>query len=286
MLQGRDDSSRTVLPSEGISAIDAYWRAANYCSVGQIYLLDNPLLREPLRAEHAKPRLMGHFGTTPGLNLVYAHLNRVIVARDLDMIYVTGPGHGGPGIVANTYLEGTYSEFYPHITQDEDGLRRLFRQFSFPGGIPSHVSPGTPGSIHEGGELGYSLVHAYGAALGQSGSHRGLRHRGRGGRDGAAGRRPGTPTSSSTPSEMARCCPSSISTGTRSPTRPSWLGSATTSCGGCSRDTATARSSSRAMTPSMCTSSWPPRSIEPSTRSRTSRPRPAATPRAIVLRGP
>ncbi len=151
--------------AEDLHSIDAYWRAANYCSVGQIYLLDNPLLREPLRAEHVKPRLMGHFGTTPGLNLIYAHLNRVIVARDLDMIYVTGPGHGGPGIVANTYLEGTYSDFYPHITQDEEGLRKLFRQFSFPGGIPSHVSPGTPGSIHEGGELGYSLVHAYGAAL-------------------------------------------------------------------------------------------------------------------------
>ena len=148
-----------------LRATDAYWRAANYCSVGQIYLLDNPLLREPLRAEHVKPRLMGHFGTTPGLNLIYAHLNRVIVARDLNMIYVIGPGHGGPGIVANTYLEGTYSEFYPHVTQDEEGLRKLFRQFSFPGGIPSHVSPGTPGSIHEGGELGYSLAHAYGAAL-------------------------------------------------------------------------------------------------------------------------
>ena len=154
-----------MLGANDLHAIDAYWRAANYCSVGQIYLLDNPLLREPLRAEHIKPRLMGHFGTTPGLNLVYAHLNRVIVARDLDMIYVIGPGHGGPGIVANTYLEGTYSEVYPHITQDEEGLRKLFRQFSFPGGIPSHVSPGNPGSIHEGGELGYSLVHAYGAAF-------------------------------------------------------------------------------------------------------------------------
>ena len=160
-----DEVSGAVLTAQDLHAIDAYWRAANYCSVGQIYLLDNPLLREPLRAEHVKPRLMGHFGTTPGLNLIYAHLNRVIVARDLDMIYVIGPGHGGPGIVANSYLEGTYSEFYPHITQDEEGLRQLFRQFSFPGGIPSHVSPGTPGSIHEGGELGYSLMHAYGAAF-------------------------------------------------------------------------------------------------------------------------
>ena len=148
-----------------LETLDAYWRAANYLSVGQIYLLDNPLLREPLRLEHVKPRLLGHWGTTPGLNFVYAHLNRVIRARDLDAIYVTGPGHGGPGIVANTYLEGTYSEVYPHIGRDEEGLRRLFRQFSFPGGIPSHVAPETPGSIHEGGELGYALAHAYGAAF-------------------------------------------------------------------------------------------------------------------------
>jgi xylulose-5-phosphate/fructose-6-phosphate phosphoketolase len=145
--------------------LDAYWRAANYLSVGQIYLLDNPLLREPLRVEHVKPRLLGHWGTTPGLNLLYAHLNRTIRARDLSAIFVTGPGHGGPGVVANTYLEGTYTEVYPHIRRDEEGLRRLFRQFSFPGGIPSHVAPETPGSIHEGGELGYALVHAYGAAF-------------------------------------------------------------------------------------------------------------------------
>jgi xylulose-5-phosphate/fructose-6-phosphate phosphoketolase len=145
--------------------IHAYWRAANYLSVGQIYLLENPLLREPLTAEHIKPRLLGHWGTTPGLNLIYAHMNRQIRQRDLDAIYVTGPGHGGPGLVANTYLEGTYSEVYPDIGRNEDGLRRLFRQFSFPGGIPSHVAPETPGSIHEGGELGYSLLHAYGAAF-------------------------------------------------------------------------------------------------------------------------
>jgi len=148
-----------------LTRIDAYWRAANYLSVGQIYLLDNPLLREPLAAEHIKPRLLGHFGTVPGLNLVYAHLNRVIRARDLNAMYITGPGHGGPGLVANAYLEGTYSEVYPAITRDTDGLRRLFRQFSFPGGIPSHVAPETPGSIHEGGELGYALSHAYGAAF-------------------------------------------------------------------------------------------------------------------------
>jgi xylulose-5-phosphate/fructose-6-phosphate phosphoketolase len=153
-----------ALGSDEIERLEAYWRAANYLSVGQIYLLDNPLLREPLRPEHAKPRLLGHFGTTPGLNFVYLHLNRAIRERDLDVLYLTGPGHGGPGVVANAYLEGTYSEVYSHIGEDEEGLRRLFRQFSFPGGIPSHVAPETPGSIHEGGELGYALVHAYGAA--------------------------------------------------------------------------------------------------------------------------
>ena len=145
--------------------IDAYWRAANYLSVGQIYLRANPLLREPLQIAHIKPRLLGHWGTTPGLNFIYVHLNRIIRKYDLNMIYVTGPGHGGPGLVANTYLEGTYSELYPSISQDTHGLERLFRQFSFPGGIPSHAAPETPGSIHEGGELGYSLVHAYGAVL-------------------------------------------------------------------------------------------------------------------------
>ena len=148
-----------------LDRIDAYWRAANYLSVGQIYLLDNPLLREPLRLEHIKPRLLGHWGTTPGQNFVYAHLNRLIVEHDLDMIYISGPGHGGPALVANTYLEGTYSEVYPAITRDAAGLKNLFRQFSFPGGIPSHVAPETPGSIHEGGELGYALSHAFGAAF-------------------------------------------------------------------------------------------------------------------------
>ncbi len=148
-----------------LSDIDTWWRAANYLSVGQIYLMDNPLLREPLRPEHVKPRLLGHWGTTPGLNLIYAHLNRLISARDLDMIAVIGPGHGGPGIVASTWLDGTYSEVYPDIAQDTEGMRRLFTQFSFPGGIPSHVAPQTPGSINEGGELGYSLSHAFGAAF-------------------------------------------------------------------------------------------------------------------------
>jgi xylulose-5-phosphate/fructose-6-phosphate phosphoketolase len=150
---------------EELRLLDAWWRAANYLSVGQIYLLDNPLLREPLLPEHVKPRLLGHFGTVPGLTLLYAHLNRAIRERDLDAIYITGPGHGGPGLVAAAYLEGTYSEVYPGITRDEGGLRALFRQFSFPGGIPSHVAPETPGSIHEGGELGYALSHAYGAAF-------------------------------------------------------------------------------------------------------------------------
>jgi xylulose-5-phosphate/fructose-6-phosphate phosphoketolase len=145
--------------------IDAWWRAANYLSVGQIYLLDNPLLRAPLQLEHIKPRLLGHWGTTPGLNFIYAHLNRVIKARDLDMIYIAGPGHGGPGMVANSWLEGTYSETYPQIARNAAGMQRLFKQFSFPGGIPSHVAPETPGSIHEGGELGYALSHAYGAAF-------------------------------------------------------------------------------------------------------------------------
>ena len=154
-----------TLDQDELDRLDAYWRAANFLSVGQIYLLDNPLLREPLRAEHIKPRLLGHFGTVPGLNLVYTHLNRAICGRDLDAIFITGPGHGGPGIVANAYLEGTYSEVYPAVSRDLDGMRALFRQFSFPGGIPSHVAPETPGSIHEGGELGYALSHAYGAAF-------------------------------------------------------------------------------------------------------------------------
>jgi xylulose-5-phosphate/fructose-6-phosphate phosphoketolase len=153
------------LPTEDLRLIDAYWRAANYLAVGQVYLLDNPLLREPLRPEHVKPRLLGHFGTVPGLNLIYVHLNRAIRERDLDAIYIAGPGHGGPAVVANAWLEGTYSELYPHVGRDEAGLRHLFRQFSFPGGIPSHAAPETPGSIHEGGELGYALSHAFGAAF-------------------------------------------------------------------------------------------------------------------------
>src|SRR5512138_6179 len=153
------------LSDKELGLIDAYWRAANYLSVGQIYLYDNPLLKKPLTKEHIKPRLLGHWGTTPALNFIYAHLNRVIKTHDLNMLYVTGPGHGGPGLVANAYLEGTYSEVYPNISPDEEGMKRLFTQFSFPGGIPSHVAPETPGSMHEGGELGYAISHAYGAAF-------------------------------------------------------------------------------------------------------------------------
>ena len=154
-----------VLPKKAIQLLDAYWRAANYLSVGQIYLLDNPLLKAPLKPEHIKPRLLGHWGTTPGLNFIYVHFDRIIKKYDLEMIYIAGPGHGGPGVVANVYLEGTYSEIYPDISQDAEGMKKLFKQFSFPGGIPSHAAPETPGSIHEGGELGYAVSHAYGAAL-------------------------------------------------------------------------------------------------------------------------
>ena len=165
MKAGKMNKMTKPLSPDLLRKMDAYWRAANYLSVGQIYLYDNPLLKKPLMLKHVKPRLLGHWGTTPGLNFIYTHLNRIIRQHDLNVVYVTGPGHGGPGLVANAYLEGTYSEVYPGIAQDEDGLRRLFKQFSFPGGIPSHVAPETPGSIHEGGELGYSLSHAFGAAF-------------------------------------------------------------------------------------------------------------------------
>jgi xylulose-5-phosphate/fructose-6-phosphate phosphoketolase len=165
MTETRTTTETTPLGEDELRLIDAYWRAANYLSVAQIYLLDNPLLKERLEQEHVKPRLLGHFGTVPGLNLIYAHLNRQIRSRDLSAIYITGPGHGGPALVANAYLEGTYTELYPAVAKDEAGLKQLFRQFSFPGGIPSHVAPEVPGSIHEGGELGYALVHAFGAAF-------------------------------------------------------------------------------------------------------------------------
>jgi xylulose-5-phosphate/fructose-6-phosphate phosphoketolase len=164
MAEKKAKANKTLTETELIK-INAYWRAANYLSVGQIYLLDNPLLKEPLKSSHIKKRLLGHWGTTPGLNFIYVHLNRIIKKYDLNMIYITGPGHGGPGLVANTYLEKTYSEIYPEISRDEEGIKKLFKQFSFPGGIPSHAAPETPGSIHEGGELGYSLLHAYGAVF-------------------------------------------------------------------------------------------------------------------------
>ncbi|MEO5998081.1 MAG: hypothetical protein ABIN89_15155 [Chitinophagaceae bacterium] len=159
-----EDGTKTLSP-ELLRKMNAYWRAANYLSVGQIYLYDNPLLKIPLTLAHIKPRLLGHWGTTPGLNFIYVHLNRIIKKYNLNIINVTGPGHGGPGIVANAYLEGTYSELYPDIAQDEKGMKKLFKQFSFPGGIPSHAAPETPGSINEGGELGYCLLHAYGAVF-------------------------------------------------------------------------------------------------------------------------
>src|ERR1044072_6794749 len=161
----KEEAMSDMLSQDQLKLMDAYWRAANYLSVGQIYLLDKPPLKQPLKPEHIKPRLLGHWGTTPGLSFIYAHLNRVIKEQDLDIIYVAGPGHGGPGLIANVYLEGTYSEVYPNVSQDEEGMKRLFKQFSFPGGIPSHGAPETPGSIHEGGELGYALTHAFGAAF-------------------------------------------------------------------------------------------------------------------------
>src|SRR5436190_4919097 len=167
-VKSKTQKSRQPAPSlngDELRKLDAWWRAANYLSVGQIYLFDNPLLKEPLTLKHVKPRLLGHWGTTPGLTFIYAHLNRVIKRDDLSMLYIAGPGHGGPGLVACTYLEGTYTEVYPNIGEDTAGIKKLFKQFSFPGGIPSHVAPETPGSIHEGGELGYALSHAYGAAF-------------------------------------------------------------------------------------------------------------------------
>src|SRR5271168_2765459 len=163
-VQAPNSTERPKPSPELLEKMNAYWRAANYLTVGQIYLKDNPLLEHPLTIDDVKPRLLGHWGTTTGLNFIYTHLNRLIVERDLDMIYIMGPGHGGPGIVAHTYLEGSYTEIYPAIEQNKDGMRRLFRQFSWPYGIPSHVAPETPGSIHEGGELGYAVLHAYGAA--------------------------------------------------------------------------------------------------------------------------
>ena len=258
-----------------LKTLDAWWRAANYLAVGQIYLMDNPLLREPLAPEHIKPRLLGHWGTTPGLTFLWAHLNRVITRDALRALYITGPGHGGPAVVATAWMEGTYSELYSQVPQDADGMKELFRQFSFPGGIPSHAAPETPGSIHEGGELGYSLAHAYGAAfdnpdllvacvIGDGEAETGPL---------AAGR--GRPTSSCTRCTTAPCCRSCTSTATRSPTPRCCPGSPATSCSSCCRGTDTAPSSSRAgstaRTPWPCTSGWPPRSTRSSPRSPASR---------------
>ena len=196
-----------ALSAEELNRIHAWWRAANYLAVGQIYLLDNPLLREPLTLEHIKPRLLGHWGTTPGLNFIYAHLNRVIIAaRSEHDLPSSGPGHGGPGLVANTWLEGSYSELYPDVSRDAEGMQRLFKQFSFPGGIPSHCAPDVPGSINEGGELGYSLAHAFGAAFDNPGSDRRLcRGRRRGG-DRSAGDRLAFEQVPQPGHATARCC--------------------------------------------------------------------------------
>ena len=232
------------LSKDELRELDAYWRASNYLSVGQIYLLDNPLLKEPLKREHIKPRLLGHWGTTPGLNMICTHLNRVIKREDLDMIYIIGPGHGGPGLVAHAYLEGTYSEVYPEISADAEGMRKLFKQFSFPGGIPSHVAPETPGSIHEGGELGYSLSHAFGAAfdnpdlivacvVGDGEAETGPLATGWHG------------NKFLNPGAMAACCRSCTSTVTRLPTRASSPGFQRTSCKSSSRAWGTSRTLSR-----------------------------------------
>jgi len=206
---GTNESS--AAPTEELTLLDAWWRAANYLSVGQIYLLDNPLLATPLKPEHIKPRLLGHWGTTPGLNFIYAHLNRVINKNDLDMLYIAGPGHGGPALVANTWLEGSYSEFYPNIARDAEGMQRLFRQFSFPGGVGSHVTAETPGSIHEGGELGYALSHAFGAAFDNPGLIVACVIGDGEAETGPLARwPPGTRTSSSIRPATARCCRSCI----------------------------------------------------------------------------
>ena len=245
------------LSAKELAAVDAWWRAANYLSVGQIYLCDNPLLKAPLRPEHVKRRLLGHWGTTPGLNFLYVHLNRAIKKYDLDMIYVCGPGHGGPAMVANTYLEGTYGELYRNVSREVDGMQRLFKQFSFPGGIPSHAAPETPGSIHEGGELGYSLAHAYGAAfdnpdlivacvVGDGEAETGAL---------------ATAWHSNkflNPATDGAVLPILHLNGTRSPARPSSPGSTGGSSRACSSATATSPTLSRALTQRPCTSRWPP----------------------------
>jgi len=242
-----------ALSDNELRLIDAYWRAANYLSVGQIYLYDNPLLKQSLTKEHIKPRLLGHWGTTPGLNFIYVHLNRLIKKHDLNMIYITGPGHGGPGLVANAYLEGTYSEVYPNISLDEEGMKRLFTQFSFPGGIPSHVAPETPGSIHEGGELGYAVSHAYGAAFDNPDLIVACVV-GDGEAETGALATSWHSNKFSTRRRMEWFCRFFTSTATKSPILASWLGSATRNWTTCSEAMATPRSSSRGMSRKPCTS--------------------------------
>jgi hypothetical protein len=255
-----------TLSPDLLRRMNAYWRAANYLSVGQIYLYDNPLLKEPLKLSHVKPLVVGHWGTTPGQNFIYVHLNRVIRKYDLDMFYIAGPGHGGPAIVGNVYLEGTWTEVYPNVTQDEAGLKKLFKQFSFPGGISSHVAPTTPGSIHEGGELGYSLSHAFGAAFDNPGlivacvSATGRRKP-------AHWRPPGSPTSFSIRSPMARSCRFCISTASRSATRPYSRASSrrnwNSSCAGAAGHPCSWKVTTRRR----CISSWPPPSKKRSSKS-------------------
>ena len=272
---GDSQGEEAPLSADELRKMDAYWRAANYLSVGQIYLLDNPLLKEPLKREHIKPRLLGHWGTSPGLNMLYVHLNRVIKRDDLNMIYIIGPGHGGPSLVAHAYLEGTYSEVYPNISQDAEGMKRLFKQFSFPGGIPSHVAPETPGSIHEGGELGLRPEPRLRGRVRQPGPDRRLRRRRRRGRDRARSPPAGTATSSSTRPATAACCRSCTSTATRSPTPASSPASRRTSCRSSSRAWATSRTSSRGTTRRRSTSSWPACSTRSWRRSSRSGPTPA-----------
>ena len=255
----------TLSPDE-LSKLNAYWRAANYLSIGQIYLFDNPLLTEPLKPEHIKPRLLGHWGTTPGLNFIYAHCNRVIKKYDLDMIYIAGPGHGGPGVVANTYLEGTYSEFYPNIGQDVEGMKRLFTQFSFPGGIPSHVAPETPGSIHEGGELGYSLLHAHGAVF-DNPNLIACCVIGDGEAETGALAASWHSNKFLNPAREALSCPSCTSMDTRSRTLRSWPVSRKRNSRSCSPAAATLRITWKATSLKRCTNSWPPPWIACSKRS-------------------
>ena len=229
-----------VLDDDEVAALDAWWRANNYLTVGQIYLMANPLLREPLTAEHIKPRLLGHWGTSPGLSFVYAHASRLIRQTGQEMLYLAGPGHGGPALVAAGYLEGTYTEIYPRRHPGRaEGMRRLFRQFSAPGGIPSHVSVTTPGSIHEGGELGYVLVHAFGAVMDNPDLRRAGGGRRRRGRDRARWRARGRASRSSTRRATARCCRSCTSTAPRSPARPCWAARTRPRSARCSRATAT-----------------------------------------------